>query len=234
MKSYLKQALFLFILAGSLTAQDFSGIKIYINPGHGGHDSDDRYISSTGYWESEGNLTKGLYLRDLLENLGATVIMSRTQNRSIDDRSLSEIDAEANANNVDYFHSIHSNAHNETVNYPLVLFRGTDSNPVFSQAKTMGSIIWNQLKNIPGNIAFYSYKREICCICWSRNVINSNTITIFSINSEEEMTFKMVFLGKICIIWNKLYICCLIKCSIFKIILNQISCIKSIIRFISK
>ena len=108
MKKYINRfILLLLITASGAAAQDFSGIKIYINPGHGGNDSNDRYIPQTGYWESEGNLTKGLCLRDLLEQLGATVLMSRTLNRTADDRSLSEIDAEANANNVDVFHSIH-------------------------------------------------------------------------------------------------------------------------------
>jgi len=151
---------FLFIFAGLLFAQDFSGIKIYINPGHGGHDSDDRYIAATGYWESEGNLTKGLYLRDLLERLGATVIMSRTQNRTQDDRNLSEIDAEANANNVDYFHSIHSNAYNATSNYPLLLFRGYDDNPVFPEAKQMGHIMWTEMNKLNRQWTYWPYSSE--------------------------------------------------------------------------
>jgi hypothetical protein len=38
---------------------DFSGLKIFINPGHGGHDSDDRHMIATDFWESEGNLSRG-------------------------------------------------------------------------------------------------------------------------------------------------------------------------------
>jgi len=61
----MKKIILLFLIVTALSAQDFSGIKIYINPGHGGNDpANDRYIPQTGYWESEGNLTKGLYLRD--------------------------------------------------------------------------------------------------------------------------------------------------------------------------
>jgi len=150
----------LFIFSGIISAQDFDGVKIYLNPGHGGHDSNDRYIAGTGFWESDGNLTKGLYLRDLLIAHNANVMISRTQNRTEDDKPLSDIDAEANAFNADYFHSIHSNAHNETVNYPLVLFRGTDSNPVFSQAKTMGSIIWNQLNLLDDQWTYWKYSWE--------------------------------------------------------------------------
>ncbi|MCK7533161.1 MAG: hypothetical protein MZV63_20050 [Marinilabiliales bacterium] len=43
---------------------DLTGYRIFINPGHGGHDSDDRHMLATDFWESEGNLVKGLYLRD--------------------------------------------------------------------------------------------------------------------------------------------------------------------------
>ena len=102
----LKKILFTLILFYTLSiSQDLTGIKIYVNPGHGGHDSDDRYIATTGFWESDGNLTKGLELRDILESMGATIYMSRTQNRTEDDRSLTEIDQEANSFSVDYFHS---------------------------------------------------------------------------------------------------------------------------------
>ena len=71
---------------------DFTGITIYINPGHGGYDKNDRSVwtvpvpaewtDSTGYWESKSNLVKGLALRDMLEAAGATVYMSRTTNKS--------------------------------------------------------------------------------------------------------------------------------------------------------
>ena len=47
--------------------------KIYLNPGHGGYNSNDRNIvtinhaegDQTGFWESQANLTKALYLRDM-------------------------------------------------------------------------------------------------------------------------------------------------------------------------
>lgn len=129
----------------NLYSQDFSGIKICINPGHGGHDGNDRYIEETGFWESEGNLTKGLYLRDILESCGATIVMTRVTNYSSDDLPLSQIGQIANDNNVDFFHAIHSNAYNGVSNYPLMLFRGYDAEPVFPDAKIMGHIMWQKL-----------------------------------------------------------------------------------------
>ena len=77
-----------------LQAKDMTGLKIYINPGHGGYDSDDRNVAvypyaqgdTLGFWESSSNLHKGLMLRELLQEQGATVAMSRVLNRTEDDR----------------------------------------------------------------------------------------------------------------------------------------------------
>ncbi|MEA1898029.1 MAG: N-acetylmuramoyl-L-alanine amidase [Bacteroidota bacterium] len=129
----------------NLFSQDFSDISICINPGHGGHDGDDRYIEETGFWESEGNLTKGLYIRDILESYGATIVMTRVTNNTSDDLPLSQICQIANENNVDFFHSIHSNGFSGVINYPLMLFRGYDNEPVFPAAKEMGHIMWQKL-----------------------------------------------------------------------------------------
>ena len=126
---------------------DFSGLKVMINPGHGGHDSDDRGMPN-GFWESEGNLTKGLWLRDLLENRNCEVIMSRVLNRTEDDLPLSVIAAMANDNNVDLFLSIHSNAGNQTSNYPMTIFNGKSEEPANPQAKIWAKILWEQLITI--------------------------------------------------------------------------------------
>jgi N-acetylmuramoyl-L-alanine amidase len=137
-----------------------------INPGHGGHDSDDRHILPTDFWESEGNLYKGLFLRDLLQNSGCTIIMSRTTNTTADDLPLSQISQIANENSVDFFHSIHSNA-TGNVNYPLVLFHGYDNEPTYPESKVYGTTLWNTLysnkltawtfnnPNIRGDFNFY-------------------------------------------------------------------------------
>lgn len=158
-----------FVLGAVTFGQDFTGLKFCLNPGHGGHDSDDRYIAATGFWESESNLTKGLYMRDILESHGAEIIMSRTLNRTQDDLPLSQIANIANQNNVDFFHSIHSNGFNGELNYPLMLFRGYDDNPVFPEAKTMSNhmfdellatnyVVWNYgHRNVRGDWDFYPW-----------------------------------------------------------------------------
>jgi hypothetical protein len=124
---------------------DFSGIRIFINPGHGGHDDNDRHMLATDFWESDGNLEKGLFLRELLEARNATVAMSRTTNYTSDDLALSTIAEMANTFNADFFLSIHSNGFDGTRNQPLVLFRGYDDQPVYPASKTMALILWGKL-----------------------------------------------------------------------------------------
>lgn len=141
------------ILSGMAGAQSLTGLKVYINPGHGGFDSNDRNIpippfaagDTAGFWESKSNLVKGLYLRKLLETAGAQVIMSRVQNRTADDRSLSAIAEEANANQVDFMISVHSNAYNPITNYTLMLFHGWNNNPILPQSMALANIFWDNL-----------------------------------------------------------------------------------------
>ncbi|MFZ1290419.1 MAG: Ig-like domain-containing protein [Melioribacteraceae bacterium] len=151
-----KIILFLFIVSTFLKAQDFSEIRIYINPGHGGHDSNDRYISQTGFWESEGNLSKGLFLKQILDSLNASTKISRTTNNSSDDLGLSVIVADANNFDADYFHSIHSNAYNGQSNYTLLLFQGRDNSPTYPDAKTMGNFIADEIFKVHRTTAKYN------------------------------------------------------------------------------
>ena len=119
-----------------MAAKDLSGVKIYINPGHGGYDNnpgattDDRFVptipfqteSEAGFWESKCNLVKGLELQRLLKAAGATVKISRTTNTSADDRDLTEIVTEANNFKANAYISIHSNSSNGTKNYFLNIY----------------------------------------------------------------------------------------------------------------
>ncbi len=126
---------------------DFSGLKVCIDPGHGGHEADDRGPFD-GFWESESNLTKGLWLRDLLEARGATVFITRTGNDGIlDDPSLSQRKAMANNNNVHLFISIHSNAGNQSISYPMTIFNGHSDSPTIPDAKVWAQILWEHLKS---------------------------------------------------------------------------------------
>lgn len=121
-----------------LHAQDLTGTVIYVNPGHGGYDSDDRNIAiapyasgdTLGFWESKSNLQKGAQLRDLLQAAGATVYISRTLNRTADDLALTRIVEAANSVDADFMLSIHSNA--GVTNYVLQLYAGIDKTDTYT------------------------------------------------------------------------------------------------------
>jgi N-acetylmuramoyl-L-alanine amidase len=160
---YWKTILIFLVSSVIILSQDFSNIRICINPGHGGHDSNDRFISATGFWESDGNLDKGLYLKRILEGFNADIVMTRVTNTTADDLPLSQIVAIANSNNVDYFHAIHSNAYNAQSNYTLLLFQGGDNTPTYPGALTMGNYIATEIyqahrttaKYVRGDFDFY-------------------------------------------------------------------------------
>ena len=172
------------LLTVSMSAADLTGKRIYVNPGHGSYGPNDRPMATIpfpnlpttgmpdtlGFYESNTNLWKCMYLGAKLEAAGATVIYSRTQsgpwpyemkngdypdytwckNCGIADpaagwqftdsydahpdyekynRNLVEMTEEVEANNIDYFISVHSNANTEgsTANFPLILYRGPDN-----------------------------------------------------------------------------------------------------------
>ena len=171
------------LLTVSMSAADLTGKRIYVNPGHGSYGPNDRPMATIpfpnlpttgmpdtlGFYESNTNLWKCMYLGAKLEAAGATVLYSRTQsgpwpyemkNGDYPDytynkggtianpelgwqysdgyyahpdyekynRNLVEITEEVEANNIDYFISVHSNANTEgsTANFPLILYRGPD------------------------------------------------------------------------------------------------------------
>lgn len=145
-------------------AASFDEARIYINPGHGGWGANDRNLQTinhamgdtTGFYETNTNLLKCLELYHDLKDFGAAeVMMSRTKNGISDDCeidgvpqlvTLSVICEDVEANNIDYFISVHSNAASEgsTTNYPLVLYRGTDDEVGngLVDAKNMGVAAW--------------------------------------------------------------------------------------------
>lgn len=119
--------------------------RIYINPGHGGWTGNDRNMrtinhntgDTTGFYESNTNLWKGLKLRQTLIKWGLpaeNVMMSRvkngpyptsdTENADKYDRDLTEISEECNAFGTDYFLSIHSDAGSGTQNLSLLIYNG--------------------------------------------------------------------------------------------------------------
>ena len=122
---------------------------VYINPGHGGYDSDDRNMviypfqqgDSAGSWESKSNLRKGLALRDILQKKGYRTSISRVTNTTADDLALSTIVALCNQSGADVFYSIHSNATGTSsrTNFPMVFYRGYTGSPQIANADVLAA-----------------------------------------------------------------------------------------------
>ena len=157
-----------------LQAKDMTGLRIYINPGHGGWDSDDRNVAvapfaqgdTLGFWESSSNLHKGLMLRELLEGQGASVAMSRVLNRTEDDLNLSTISREANEFDADLFFSIHSNATGTSnrVNFPMMLFKGYTDDPAKPEDKVAAKILFKHL--IENQVTYWTQTSEYVVGDW--------------------------------------------------------------------
>ena len=166
--------IFTFLLIAAtvaVTAQavSFSGKKWYVNPGHGGHDSNDRPTAlpmglTPIFYESDGNLTRGLYLRTLFQAYGGSVKMSRTTNTSADDLGLSTIASQSNSYG-GYFISLHTNAANASANYTVAFYRGTqsktNSQEVVSPSKAMGLAAAKEHAAVSLSNATYETPRSI-------------------------------------------------------------------------
>ena len=107
------------------------GKIICVDSGHGGTALTDSYrVGPAGEREEWINLRVGMMLREMLEKKGATVIMTRTEDKFIPlpDRAKLAVD-----NKADLFVSIHHNATaDSSVNFPIIYFHGNASENVAS------------------------------------------------------------------------------------------------------
>ncbi|MGI6470433.1 MAG: N-acetylmuramoyl-L-alanine amidase [Paludibacteraceae bacterium] len=157
--------------------------RFYLNPGHGGHDSDDRPtplpLGVVIFYESDGNLDRGLSLRSILQGMGHTVGMSRTTNYSSDDLALSTIAANSNSYG-GYFNSIHTNGANASANYTCTFYKGTQSSPSYeavSPSKNMATQCANWHDNNRLTDVTYSTPRafnDYAFNGWNYGVLRTN------------------------------------------------------------
>ncbi len=150
MKKLLLQSMMMALLAiFAVNVASAQQPHVYINPGHGGYDSDDRNMviypfhqgDSAGSWESKSNLRKGLALQEILQKKGYKTSISRVTNTTADDLALSTIVALCNQSGADVFYSIHSNATgtSSVVNFPMVFYRGYTGSPQIANADVLAA-----------------------------------------------------------------------------------------------
>ncbi len=116
---------------------DLSGIKIGVDPGHGGTDSG--AVGPTGLQEKDVNLATSLLLRDALQARGASVYMTRTADVTV---SLAARTDYFNSIPVDRSESCHYNAcGNCGANYTGVHIydNGTNTCPASANSKDMAA-----------------------------------------------------------------------------------------------
>ena len=135
MKKFFLLSLFLLAVTWTTFSQNMplslSGKVICIDPGHGGTALTDSYrVGPTGEREEWVNLRVGLMLQKMLEEKGARVIMTRTEDKVV---TLPERAKIALDNKADVFVSIHHNATaDSSVNFPIIYFHSNASENVAS------------------------------------------------------------------------------------------------------
>ena len=148
-KNFFKFAMMAILAVFAVNIATAQQPHVYINPGHGGYDSDDRNMviypftqgDSAGSWESKSNLRKGLSLREILQKKGYKTSISRVTNTTADDLALSTIVALCNQSGADVFYSIHSNATGTSArsNFPMVFYRGYTGSPQIVNADVLAA-----------------------------------------------------------------------------------------------
>lgn len=124
-------------------AGTLSGKIICIDPGHGGSAATDSYRQGpTGEREEWIDLRVGLLLKEILEEKGAKVLMTRSSDVPF---PLAERSKMAVENKADFFISIHHNATADpSVNFPIIYYHGLASE---NQAGvTFGKLLAKNLK----------------------------------------------------------------------------------------
>ncbi len=104
-------------------ARHLKDFKICLDPGHGGqgHISDYKR-GPTGVREADVNLQVALHLRNMLQNVGATVVMTRVDDAYVSLAMRSQI---ANESGADFFISLHHNGiDNPKTNYTSTWYHG--------------------------------------------------------------------------------------------------------------
>ncbi|PKO19617.1 hypothetical protein CVU37_02730 [candidate division BRC1 bacterium HGW-BRC1-1] len=140
------------ISAFSSAHKPLDGIRICIDPGHGGQAMSKTHYTggtigvATGQTEGDVNLRVSLCLKHYLEAAGATVIMTRLSDQRCQDdcNKTPELDFRsrlANVKNADLFISVHHNeASNSSANHAVMFYPGGMASAV-SLADNVGSAV---------------------------------------------------------------------------------------------
>ena len=179
----MKKYIFTIMLLTASIIANAAALKFYINPGHGGHDSNDRPtplpLGVEIFYESDGTLDRGKHVASFLKQLGINYKMSRTTNTSADDLGLSTI-ASYSSSYGGYFMSLHSNGANASANYVIAFYKGKSSSypTIYYPAPTMALKVaqWHDNNHLTNTT--YSTPRagdDYAWNGWHYGVLRTNT-----------------------------------------------------------
>ncbi len=166
----------------SSLAQNLTGKKICLDPGHGFIPGQASVCSDaeTKRFESWINHYVVPQLKIYLQNAGATIVTTRTDYDSIGACiTLTQRKTIANNANVDFFHSVHHNAYNGTSNYSLALFKQLNTvdcptgNPAWpGQADVMTTIVSGKINQALQTTTGYS-RGDLCFLGFNLGVLST-------------------------------------------------------------
>jgi N-acetylmuramoyl-L-alanine amidase len=120
-----------------------SGKTIVLNPGHGGKDPG--AISSSGRFEKDVNLSVSFMVRDVLEDFGANVVMTRDKDIYISRVARAKMADDLNA---DIMFSIHHNALNNSNYYGMSTYYDTKGNKSGAESSRLAESIYDSVVGI--------------------------------------------------------------------------------------
>ncbi len=120
-----------------------TGKKIVLNPGHGGKDPG--AISSTGKQEKNVNLTVALMVRDILNELGAEVIMTRDSDIYINRVDRAKL---ADRLGADIMFSIHHNSLNNSNYFGMSTYYDTKGNKNGKESSKLAESVYDSVVGI--------------------------------------------------------------------------------------
>ncbi len=146
----------------SVHTSPVKGRKICLDPGHGGNESG--AVGPGGLREKDVNLKEALLLKQMLEQAGASVIMTRSDDSSVSIGRRGEINREAQS---DLFVSLHHNANaqaDSTMNRIEVFYHYKDEGGPSDDA---ARLVYRELQSALG----YPGKAYMC---WAYGVLRDN------------------------------------------------------------
>ena len=161
-------------------ARPLEGLTITVDPGHppGGA------IGPTGYTEAQGVLAVGMKLRDILQERGAHVVMTRTDMRPVDLHLRSVIARRANSH---LLISVHENAFGEGIDpFPNV---GTSTLFFHPQAEPLARLVQQGMMNELGlrDLGIHYQNIAIGRTTWMPSIISEG---LFLMVPEQEYAAK--------------------------------------------